>query len=87
MQILFIIFNYLIFTMQIYNKKSILYQNRRKKSDSIAGSCINCWVYDHSHTNIDTQICGTKIVCNLLGYVFQQEYLDNWLSHVMMIDI
>jgi hypothetical protein len=36
---------------------------------------------------MDTQIGGTKIVCNQLGYVFQQEYLDNWLSHVMMIDI
>ena len=48
---------------------------------------IDCWIYGHSHTNIDTQIGGTKIVCNHLGYVFQQEHLDNWFSHVKMIDV
>ena len=82
-----IIFNYMIFTLQIYNKNSILYQNRRKKSDSIAGSRINCLVYGHSHTNMDTQIGGTKIVCNQLGYVLQQEHSHNWFSHVRVIDI
>ena len=33
------------------------------------------------------QISGTKIVCNQLGYVFQQEHLHNWFSHVRMIDV
>ena len=55
--------------------------------DFIAGSRIDCWIYGHSHTNIDTQIGNTKIVCNQLGYVFLREHLDNWFSHVQMIDI
>jgi len=55
--------------------------------DFIAGSCINCWIYGHSHTNIDTQIGVTKIASNQLGYVFHQEHLHNWFSHVRMIDV
>ena len=55
--------------------------------DFIADSRIDCWIYGHSHTNIDTQIGGTKIVCNQLGYVFQQEHLHNWFSHVKMIEV
>ena len=50
--------------------------------DFIVDSRIDCWIYGHSHTNINTQIGGTKIVCNQLGYVFHQEHLDNWFSHV-----
>ena len=41
--------------------------------DFIADGRIDCWIYGHSHTNINTQIGGTKIVCNQLGYVSQHE--------------
>lgn len=85
-----IIDNYLqlsdIYDANIQQKFHIVSKSQ-KKSDSIAGSRINCIVYGHSHTNMDTQIGGTKIVCNQLGYVIQQESLDNWLSHVKMINI
>ena len=37
--------------------------------DYIADSRIDAWIYGHSHTNIDTEINGTKVVCNQLGYV------------------
>ena len=55
--------------------------------DFIADSRIDCWIYGHSHTSIDTQIGDTKIVSNQLGYVFQQEHLHNWFSHVRVIDV
>ena len=55
--------------------------------DFIADSRIDCWIYGHSHTNIDAQIDGTKIVCYQLGYVFQQEHLHNGFSHVKMIEV
>ena len=32
------------------------------------------WIYGHSHTNIDTEINGTKVVCNQLGYVQRGEH-------------
>ena len=34
-------------------------------------------VYGHSHTNIDTTIGNTRIVCNQLGYVYYKEHLTN----------
>jgi hypothetical protein len=40
----------------------------------IADSRIDVWIYGHSHTNIDTEICGTRIVCNQLGYVQRGEH-------------
>jgi hypothetical protein len=40
----------------------------------IADSRINVWIYGHSHTNIDTEICGTRIICNQLGYVQRGEH-------------
>ena len=55
--------------------------------DFIADSRIDCWIYGHSHTNIDTQIGDMKIVSNQLGYVFQQEHLHNWFSLVRVIEI
>ena len=45
--------------------------------DFIADSRIDVWVYGHSHTNIDTTIGNTKIVCNQLGYTFHNEHLRN----------
>lgn len=43
----------------------------------IADSRIDYWIYGHSHTNIDTTVGNTHIVCNQLGYVFNYEYLQN----------
>lgn len=36
----------------------------------IAESRINCWIYGHSHRNIDKMIGSTRCVSNQLGYVF-----------------
>ena len=46
-------------------------------SGLIADSRIDAWIYGHSHTNIDAEINGTKIVCNQMGYVFQNEHIAN----------
>ena len=43
----------------------------------IADSRIDAWIYGHSHTNIDAEINGTKVVCNQLGYVCQNEHITN----------
>lgn len=40
----------------------------------IAESRINCWIYGHSHRNIDKMIGSTRCVSNQLGYVFQNEH-------------
>ena len=37
--------------------------------DFIADSRIDYWIYGHSHTNIDAEIDGTRILANQLGYV------------------
>lgn len=37
--------------------------------DYIVDSRIDCWIYGHSHENIDIQLGKTQIVCNQLGYV------------------
>lgn len=39
----------------------------------IADSRIDYWIYGHSHTNIDIEIGGTKIVANQLGYIVHNE--------------
>ena len=46
-------------------------------SKLIAGSRIDAWIYGHSHTNIDAEINGTKVVCNQMGYVFDNEHISN----------
>lgn len=38
--------------------------------DFIADSRIDCWIYGHSHTNIDAQIGGTNILFLHTQYVF-----------------
>lgn len=40
----------------------------------IADSRINCWIYGHSHRNIDAVIGNTRCMSNQLGYVFQNEH-------------
>lgn len=43
----------------------------------IADSRIDAWIYGHSHTNIDAEINGTKVVSNQMGYIFQNEHITN----------
>ena len=43
----------------------------------IADSRIDVWIYGHSHTNIDTTIGNTRIVCNQFGYVDYYEHYKN----------
>ena len=53
----------------------------------IADSRIDAWVYGHSHTNIDAEINGTKVVCNQMGYVFEDEHLVNGFDPGKYIEI
>jgi predicted phosphohydrolase len=46
-------------------------------SELISDSHIDTWIYGHSHTNIDAEINGTKVVCNQMGYIFQNEHIAN----------
>ena len=43
----------------------------------ITDSHIDTWIYGHSHTNIDAEINGTKVVSNQMGYVFNNEHINN----------
>ena len=45
--------------------------------DLIGNSRIDAWIYGHSHTNIDTEIGSTKVICNQMGYVFENEHIIN----------
>ena len=45
--------------------------------DLISNNRIDAWIYGHSHTNIDAEIGGTKVLSNQMGYVFQNEHLMN----------
>ena len=53
----------------------------------IADSRIDAWIYGHSHTNIDTTIGNTRIVCNQLGYVYYNEHLTNGFEPNKVIDL
>ena len=53
----------------------------------IADSRIDYWIYGHSHTNIDSMIGNTKIICNQLGYVFSKEHLKNGFEWGKVIEI
>ena len=53
----------------------------------IADSRIDAWIYGHSHTNIGTVIGGTRIICNQMGYVFEDEQLMNGFDPSKFIEI
>lgn len=55
--------------------------------DLIADSRIDAWIYGHSHTNIDTEIGGTRIISNQMGYVFEDEHLMNEFDSAKFIKI
>ena len=46
-------------------------------SKLIADNRIDAWIYGHSHTNIDAEINRTKVICNQMGYVFDNEHICN----------
>lgn len=52
-----------------------------------ANSRIDVWIYGHSHTNIDTTIGNTKIVCNQMRDVFSNEHLTNGFESGKVIKI
>ncbi|MEG0693715.1 MAG: metallophosphoesterase [Oscillospiraceae bacterium] len=47
-------------------------------SNFIADSRIDYWIYGHSHENIDTEICTTKIVSNQLGYLLNGKQAEGF---------
>ena len=53
----------------------------------IADSRIDVWIYGHSHTNIDRDISGVKIISNQMGYVFANEHLQNGFDAGKFIEI
>ena len=55
--------------------------------DFISNSRIDVWIYGHSHTNIETIIGNTKIVCNQMGYVFSNEHLTNGFECGKVIEL
>lgn len=60
------------------NKNSVLNSAFACEYDDwIADSRIDAWIYGHSHTNIDTEIGNTKVICNQMGYVFENEHIIN----------
>ena len=61
-----------------HHRGSVLYSAfATDLSKLIAGSRIDAWIYGHSHTNIDAEINGTKVICNQMGYVFDNEHISN----------
>lgn len=55
--------------------------------DWIAYSRINAWIYGHSHSNIDTEIGSTRVICNQVGYVFANEHLVNGFNPEKYVEI
>ena len=55
--------------------------------DLISNNRIDVWIYGHSHTNIDAEIGGTKVLSNQMGYVFQNEHLMNGFDSGKYIEI
>ena len=53
----------------------------------IANSRIDAWIYGHSHTNIDTEIGGTRVISNQMGYIFANEHLMNGFESGKFIEI
>lgn len=78
-------------TLQVvapYHRGSVL--NSAFASDygeRIANSRIDAWIYGHSHTNIDTVIGRARIICNQMGYVFENEHLMNGFDPAKLIEI
>ena len=59
----------------------------KEYGELIADSRIDARIYGHSHTNIDTEIGGTRIISNQMGYVFEDEHLMNEFDPAKFIEI
>ena len=55
--------------------------------DYIADSGIDCWIYGHSHRNIDALIGSTRLMSNQLGYISHNEQARNGFNPARYIDI
>ena len=55
--------------------------------DWIAHSRIDAWIYGHSHTNINTEIGSSRIICNQMGYVFADEHLVSGFNPEKYVEI
>lgn len=44
----------------------------------IADSCIDAWIFGHSHANVDAVIGNTRLTSNQLGYVYYREHLNGF---------
>lgn len=57
-----------------------------EQEDYIKESGIDCWIYGHSHRNIDKMIGNTMCVSNQLGYVFSNEHRQFGSSKTIILD-
>lgn len=55
--------------------------------DWIAHNRIDVWIYGHSHSNIDIEIGGTRVICNQMGYVFANEHLVSGFDPEKYVEI
>jgi hypothetical protein len=55
--------------------------------DFIADSGINCWIYGHSHRNIDAQIGSTRMMSNQLGYISHGEHYSNGFDPARCVEV
>ena len=56
-------------------------------SKLISDNNIDAWIYGHSHTNIDTEIGSTKVICNQMGYIFANEHIVNGFDPKKHVEI
>ena len=71
-----------------YHKGSVLNSAFASEyGNLICDNQIDAWIYGHSHTNIDSEIGGTKLLSNQMGYIFQNEHLENGFDPGKYIEI
>lgn len=71
-----------------YHKGSVLNSAFASEyGNLICDNRIDAWIYGHSHTNIDSEIGGTKLLSNQMGYIFQNKHLENGFDSGKYIEI
>lgn len=71
-----------------YHKGSVLNSAFASEyGNLICDNRIDAWIYGHSHTNIDSEIGGTKLLSNQMGYICQNEHLENGFDSGKYIEI
>lgn len=48
---------------------------------------VDCWIYGHSHVNVEANIGGTRVTSNQLGYVYKGEYHWNGFQFDKYIEL